>query len=240
MLNAATGRRVLRLRKSLRRLWHLFQPHTALFEMDRVIAEMLPFRHGVFVEVGANDGVAQSNTYFLGRRRGWTGILIEPVPWLARTARRWRPDSVVIEAIATSPQLAGKEVGLLDLDLVSRIDLGSSTLDLSTAPKDVVLAKSSVIASTTTLTHMLEEHNLAKVDFLSVDVEGHEMEVLMGLDLSKYQPRLILVETANIDSIRQLLSTHYRVVSALSHHDYLFQHLSDISESGDVAATTTP
>jgi len=88
MLKVAIGRSSLRVRKSLRRIWHLFEPHTALFGMDRVITEKLPFRRGVFVEVGANDGVAQSNTYFLGRRRGWTGILIEPVPWLAKIARR--------------------------------------------------------------------------------------------------------------------------------------------------------
>jgi hypothetical protein len=37
-------------------------------------------RNGVFVDIGANDGVTLSNTYFLEKERHWTGICIEPIP----------------------------------------------------------------------------------------------------------------------------------------------------------------
>ena len=231
------ARLTLRLRKSLRRMWHLIQPHTALFGMDKVVATKLPHRDGVFVEVGANDGVTQSNTYFLGRRRGWTGVLIEPVPWLAKVARRWRPEAKVIEVCATSPQLAGKPVSLIDLDLVSQVDVGSLNTAAIEAPRDAVLAKSQVFAQTASLTQILEACNLTNIDFLSIDVEGHELEVIAGLDFTRYQPTLILVETGQLEQVRELLSSHYRFVSALSHHDYLFKHVSGGSESsGEVVA----
>lgn len=231
------ARLTLRLRKSLRRVWHRFQPHTALFGMDKVVAARLPFREGVFVEVGANDGVAQSNTYFLARRRSWTGVLIEPVPWLAKTARRWRPEARVVEVCVTSPQLAGEPIDLIDLDLVSRLDVGSGHTEMCGTPRDVRLASSRVRVPTATLTQILDAHNLVNIDFLSIDVEGHELDVLSGLDFKRYQPTLILVETAKPNEVRELLNSSYRFVSALSHHDYLYERLSVASElSGEVAA----
>ena len=55
--------------------------YPALNNLDRKMDELLP-DSGVFLEIGANDGYTQSNTYFLERLRNWDGILIEPVPWL--------------------------------------------------------------------------------------------------------------------------------------------------------------
>jgi len=187
----------------------------------------------VFIEVGANDGVVQSNTYFLGRRRGWTGLLIEPVPWLAKTARRWRPEAIVAEVCATSPELAGKPIEFIDLDLVSQIGLTSEHADLISAPRDAMHAQTKFCVQTSTLTELLEVNNLTRIDFLSIDVEGHEMEVLAGLDLRRCRPTLILVETSDPISVRNLLSSRYQFVSALSHHDYLFQRRFATVSSSD-------
>ena len=61
--------------------------------MDRQLDEILAKRGGFFVEAGANDGYRQSNTYLLERARGWTGILVEAIPDLARRCARERPRS---------------------------------------------------------------------------------------------------------------------------------------------------
>lgn len=55
--------------------------------MERTLARHLPEHGGFFVEAGANDGYTQSNTYWLERFCGWEGILIEPIPALAKHAR---------------------------------------------------------------------------------------------------------------------------------------------------------
>ena len=63
----------------------------ALHELDRALARILRKRRGVFVEAGANDGIAQSNTYYLERYLGWRGLLIEPIPELFRRCVVNRP-----------------------------------------------------------------------------------------------------------------------------------------------------
>ena len=66
----------------------------ALHDLDRALEALLKDRPpGFFVEAGAFDGYVQSNTYYLERARGWRGLLVEPVPTLARAARRERPAS---------------------------------------------------------------------------------------------------------------------------------------------------
>lgn len=69
-----------------------------MFEMDPRLHEILDLDGGFFVEAGAHDGYSQSNTYSLERIRHWRGLLVEPVPELAREARRERPASRVVQA----------------------------------------------------------------------------------------------------------------------------------------------
>ena len=75
----------------------------ALFDLDARLEALLPPGPGIFVEAGAHDGYTQSNTYFLERRRGWSGVLVEAVPELAERARRRRPRSRVVQAALVGP-----------------------------------------------------------------------------------------------------------------------------------------
>lgn len=58
------------------------------------------------------------------------------------------------------------------------------------------------------------------IDFLSLDVEGYELHVLQGLDLIRHRPTWILIETAALEHVLELLRM-YEVVEQMSHHDYL-------------------
>jgi FkbM family methyltransferase len=49
-----------------------------------------------------------------------------------------------------------------------------------------------------TLTHILQSQAIEKIDFLSIDVEGAEMDVLLGFDFNRYQPQLILLEDKHL------------------------------------------
>lgn len=183
--------------------------YTGLNGLDRrLIAYIAPDRDGTFIELGANDGLQQSNTLVLERKFGWRGLLIEPVSTLAAECRRNRPTATVVSAIVSSPANRGKVLYIGDDDLRGRIgDTG-------------------VISVSTTLSDILSGSGWdAPVDLLSIDVEGHELEVLAGLDLQAHGPRFILIETACPEDVVERLASHYLSPVRLSHHDYLFERV---------------
>ena len=59
----------------------------ALYDLDRRLGRYLRFRNGIFVEAGANDGFTQSNTYYLERFLGWSGLLVEAIPSLCERGK---------------------------------------------------------------------------------------------------------------------------------------------------------
>jgi len=67
----------------------------ALYEIDRKLEKYLPYENGFFVEAGANDGYTQSNTYYFEKMKGWSGVLVEPIPQLYRKCVKERSNSVV-------------------------------------------------------------------------------------------------------------------------------------------------
>ncbi len=66
--------------------------------MDRKLQAYLP-DGGFFIEAGAYDGFRQSTTYYLEKFRGWRGLLVEPIPELARAASKERSVPVINAAL---------------------------------------------------------------------------------------------------------------------------------------------
>lgn len=152
---------------------------------------------GFFVDVGANDPVAESQTWHL-EQNGWTGILVEPQPSLTEqlaSARRAR----VFAVAASSRENAGKTLPLF-------LSGGGSALDRGAMQPGAATQLETVDVPIRTLDDMLEEANAPMpVDFLSIDVEGHEVEALSGLDFARWQPRLVLLE----DHVSDLSKHHF-------------------------------
>ncbi len=190
----------------------------ALNGIDRKMRAYLPERGGVFVEAGANDGVTQSNTWFFESYRGWTGLLVEPVPALAEMARKFRRAPVVNAALGPADQ-DGVPVTLVEDDLVTTLARDGSAAH-----------GRRLSAPMRPLSALLDEHGITSVDFFSLDVEGAEIAALRGLDMERHAPRYVLVETANFEDVRVLLGAKYDFVEALSVHDYLFACRTETGE----------
>src|SRR5436190_17226807 len=73
-----------------------------------------------------------------------------------------------------------------------------------------------------TITALLDKHCISHVDFMSIDLEGFELEALKGLDYSRHKPTWLLVEERNPRDLFAFLSPWYSFVEQLSDHDFLF------------------
>jgi FkbM family methyltransferase len=211
----------------LRKLWHQVYPWTGLNGLDRKIIPYLPKSGGFFVEAGANDGIRQSNTYYLEKRRGWTGLLVEPIPRLALRCRTNRKNSIVEECVLVAPENIGQAMEIVDLDLMTAVVDGFSDESemlnrISLAEKVQKIRSSKISVASRSLNSLLELHQRYEIDLLSLDVEGFELEVLKGLDLNKFSVSVILIETTNLDLVQLALGNDYILAQQFSHHDYLF------------------
>lgn len=151
---------------------------------------------GFFVEVGANEPTApESQTWHL-EQRGWRGILIEPIPDLATKAQMTRPNSKVWQVACTSSPEEGSVEFLIPI-ANQQLVTGHASLRANIDEHNYTNFEK-IIVQTTTLSNILESENIDVLDFLSIDVEGAELEVLLGLDLKKYRPKLILLEDKHL------------------------------------------
>lgn len=140
---------------------------------------------GFFVEVGANDPFERSQTWHL-EQLGWTGVLIEPQPDLAARLVKSRK-AIVFAAACSSPQDAGSTLPLHVAGPLSTLKLNRM------APG--AKAEAVIEVPVRTLDSILVEADApSPLDFLSIDVEGSEIEVLHGFDFARWRPRLMMIE----------------------------------------------
>lgn len=140
---------------------------------------------GFFVEVGANEPIDGSQTWHL-EQRGWTGVLVEPLPVLASKLRA-RRTAHVFECACSAGERAGAVMQLHVAGALSSFD--PALMDARARPVGTI------DVAVRTLDDVLAEVRApAPIDFVSIDVEGHEVEVLRGFDFERWQPRLILLE----------------------------------------------
>jgi FkbM family methyltransferase len=148
---------------------------------------------GFFVEVGAYDGVVLSNSYFF-ETIGWLGVLVEPDPIKAALCRKNRPKSRVFECAAVASG-APSEVTFY------KVDQGPvySTINMTDKHRNRLVNDGLRFHETRvramTLDAILESAGAIDVDFMTIDVEEGELEVLNGFDILRWRPKAVMVET---------------------------------------------
>jgi FkbM family methyltransferase len=205
----------------------------SLFGIDRKLEHHLDLDGGVFIEAGANDGVRQSNTYYFEKIRGWTGLLIEPVPALAAECRRNRR-ATVVEAALVARDVPGATVEIHLAGLMSTVAgaMGDEAATARHVAAAVAVQKRAEVGQiqvpARTLSAVIAEARLpATIDLLSLDVEGSETDALRGLDLARHAPRFICIEARDPAAIGALLGPRYEICEVLTdlgtHRDLLFR-----------------
>lgn len=198
------------------------------FAKDYLDQRLDPFigkRRGFYVEAGAHNGRAQSNTLYFETYLDWTGILIEPIPILAERCREARPNNIIenVALVADDSQsnidvtyagLMSTTTGAFREDHDYTVDQHHLRVREYFDFEESEIQKYNVPAAT--LSAVLEKHSITEIDLLSLDVEGYEEEALRGLDLEKHKPRYILVEERSGVQIEEMLQPHYKKTAILS------------------------
>lgn len=193
--------------------------------MDRRLEELVAIDRGVFVEAGAHDGYTQSNTYYLERFRGWSGVLVEAVPALAAKAAARRPASHVAQVALVGPEHAGPTVPISFADLMSHIgEPGEST---ARATADQGLDPYTVEVPARTLDGVLDDAAIGAVDLMVLDLEGNELDALRGLDRERHPVSWLVVEMLDLESQRgafdELLAATHEPHGVLSEWDAVYR-----------------
>jgi FkbM family methyltransferase len=178
--------------------------------VEQFFAKVAP-RNKVFVEVGAFDGVHYSNVRRLQQKHGWSGITFEPV------SKNFKK---VVAAYAGTPvKCVQAAVSTADSELEINVstyphlpDWGSDVATLGVA--DTTRWEREYGATWTKekvpvrrLTRLLNEAGIEDFDFISIDTEGHDLEVLKSIDFKRYHPLLIVIEYGeNKSAIAEILA----------------------------------
>ena len=160
-------------------------------------------REGFFIEIGAADGVELSNTFLLEKEFGWSGILVEPARNVQKKLKESRSAKILSVALTSSTQSLVKfsEKGVLStVTEFQNEDLHRKYRRFS---KKYAVDNDSLL-------NIVRANQCPKViDFLSIDTEGSEFDILRNFDFGQYKFRAICIEhnySKNRDSIYDLLT----------------------------------
>lgn len=190
------------LRRILEQRGHSLFASVSLDYLDLQLVEILNRkRHGTFVEAGANDGINQSNTYYLERHLGWKGLLVEADPNAAAICKRNRPNAIVEHCALVREGYGQSSVTLQRAGLMSIVDDGvlnecqiNHHVEFGRKVQFLEDRVPSIEVPAKSLSALLQSHEIDHVDFFSLDVEGYELEVLQGIDFDAVRFENILIE----------------------------------------------
>jgi len=197
------------------------------------LIDLIGKKNGYFIELGANNGVTQSNTFLLERDHGWTGVLIEPVLHNFLACVQYRSSQTkkfCCACVSTTYQKDYVELVYSNL-MTTPINLESDVSDaLAHALEGQAFvdhpADTRFLAPARTLDSILQEADAPhQIDLLSLDVEGAELEVLKGINYESVIFNKICVESRDPERLEKFLSGFgYRLSAKLTHLDYMFEY----------------
>lgn len=141
---------------------------------------------GFYIDVGACDPVALSVTKFF-YDLGWCGINIEPVPAACERIKKARPRDITLNVAA------GASRGHRAFHQSVQTAFSSFDAELAAAAPGHRALKEYIV-EVRTLAEICAEYKVGEIDFLKVDVEGAEQEVLEGADFTRWRPRVLVIE----------------------------------------------
>jgi FkbM family methyltransferase len=187
---------------------------------DLFVLEQHNFKsNGFFVEFGACDGITLSNTWLLEKKFNWRGIVCEPAKFYAEKLKRNRNCNVENKCVwsYSNHKLSFNETNVKEFSFTgSNVNANKFMHERKNLRKYYV--------ETISLNDLLEKYKCPKeLDYLSIDTEGSEFEILKKLDFNKFSPKIITIEH-NYEDIKR-----NNIFNLLKKNNYLrvFNEISD-------------
>ena len=143
--------------------------------------------NGFFVDVGCQNPISNNNTYSLYKNKNWNGINIDLDQNNIDLFNLVRKRDVNIKAAISSGNYKKKLYFYHNKSAINTIEKKISKFQQAKVKKIINI-------NTITLDQLLLKQKIKKIDFLTVDVEGHEIEVLKGFNIKKYSPDMVVIE----------------------------------------------
>ena len=189
------------------------------FGEDQILYEIFGDRaDGYCVEIGAYDGRSGSASYAF-EQRGWQCLLVEPIPEFVEEIRKHRACAVVNCAVSDKEGVA--TFGVAEgVEAMSTLDLSPDHLEWIERAGGAV---KQINVRTATLDKLLAEVGFPEIQFITIDVEGHELGVLEGFTLEAHKPRIVILEDNSIGG-------DSRVARYMSDHGYVHFRRTGVNE----------
>ena len=143
---------------------------------------------GFYIDVGAGHPVADNVSLWF-YERGWSGLVAEPIAELADLYKKIRPRDTLYQG------LIGRSVGEVAFFHVNRLHGFSTTIELhADVAKEFGADYQRLTLPMLTLEKLCDQYQVQQIDFLKIDVEGAESDVLAGNDFNRFRPKVIVAE----------------------------------------------
>ncbi len=179
-------------------------------------------KKGYYIDVGCNHPVFSNNTYLL-HKKGWSGINIDLDKKCVNLFNTFRKNDFNLEA-AVSDNF--EEVDLFfyhDKSAINTINKKIVSLRKQ-KPNEIKKIK------TKTLNSILEQSPFInkQIDFLSIDVEGNELNVIKGFNLKKYSPKIVVIEYLDL-SLKTIEINNFNIQNIINSEIYKYMVSNDYS-----------
>jgi len=164
------------------------------YETDLAIQKYFePGYIGTCVDIGAGMGTERSNTYYFEKNR-WTCLCIEPNPSLYSHMRMYRRLALNVACSNYDKQSVPFQVYVVNHDNQEAISSLVVDQRLVESHKGIINKSYEIQVEVKKLDTILSRINIEKIDFISIDTEGTELDVLRGFDIERWSPKLLVVE----------------------------------------------
>jgi len=201
------------------------------FGQDEIVLEYLKNKEeGFFVEIGASDGILLSNCFLLEKKYKWDGICIEPIPYKFNSLIQNRNCRCINKAVFSKSNLE-VDFSIHKYGEYTEDGISGMTEYLDKHREKVLKNETRIKVKTQTLNDILEENNSPDIiDYLSLDTEGTELEILKSVNLNKYKFKIISIEHNHIlerrnEMFKLLSSYNYKLYKSINADDFFIYQL---------------